>query len=466
MNFYTKRRCSFVVIFLYTFFNGVEYAVVFPTLWEYLQSLGVPPSNVYLLGACISAVTVTDMIASLVVGRLLDCFTRVSWFILTLNLFQIVSGLIYGFASSSTWILLSRLIAGVGNVASVALMTDVTRATSKEERTSVLVSFSIAQQVGLLFGPACNLFLRQISFTLFGFEVNKLNGPGFFLATMYFIFEFVVLLMYYDLAKEYAKEQKRIADESNPQILEINFTPVDETPIQILDPNISWAEYKNELFRGEIVALIFLRFIGLFGQTCLEAVLTPMMMTFFNYSDFENSILYLLGGLELLVVSILMAIISKKVSDRSFIAFGIFISIATYVWMLIFIPRFQPGDRSNLVLFGVGFILDLIGIPILLDIALSLLTKLVRDEVQGLATGIRRFCSNIALLLGPLWGSGALPYLNTLFILPLALLIVAAIMFAHSYRSLFVRPIVATSPDNNQSEGEEIPSERTPLIQA
>lgn len=76
--------------------------------------------------------------------------------------------------------------------------------------------------------------------------------------------------MYYDLAKEYAKEQKRIADESNPQILEINFTPVDETPIQILDPNISWAEYKNELFRGEIVALIFLRFIGLFGQTCLE----------------------------------------------------------------------------------------------------------------------------------------------------------------------------------------------------
>ena len=36
-----------------------------------------------------------------------------------------------------------------------------------------------------------------------------------------------------------------------------------------------------------------------------------MMHTFFNYGDFENSLLYLGGGLELVVISIAMAWISK-----------------------------------------------------------------------------------------------------------------------------------------------------------
>ena len=30
---------------------------------------------------------------------------------------------------------------------------------------------------------------------------------------------------------------------------------------------IPWSRYATELLRGEIIALIFLRFIGLFGQT-------------------------------------------------------------------------------------------------------------------------------------------------------------------------------------------------------
>ncbi len=36
-----------------------------------------------------------------------------------------------------------------------------------------------------------------------------------------------------------------------------------------------------------------------------------MMRTFFNYGDFENSILYLAGGVELVVVSVAMAWIAK-----------------------------------------------------------------------------------------------------------------------------------------------------------
>ena len=80
-------------------------AVIFPTLWEYLRSLGVPESNVYYLGLCISAVTITDMFMGLFIGRLLDKFSRVLPFILVLNIFQILGSGLYFFGISPTFIL-------------------------------------------------------------------------------------------------------------------------------------------------------------------------------------------------------------------------------------------------------------------------------------------------------------------------------------------------------------------------
>lgn len=77
MDFKTKRRCSFFVIVVFMFLDGIEYgenspnynlhstfnkiplklnwysAVVFPTLWEYLLHLGTPEADVYYLGLCI-----------------------------------------------------------------------------------------------------------------------------------------------------------------------------------------------------------------------------------------------------------------------------------------------------------------------------------------------------------------------------------------------------------------------------
>ena len=43
---------------------------------------------------------------------------------------------------------------GIGNVSSVAYMTDVCRATDKKERTPILVGFSMAQQVRI----KCSIF--------------------------------------------------------------------------------------------------------------------------------------------------------------------------------------------------------------------------------------------------------------------------------------------------------------------
>ena len=97
--------------------------------------------------------------------------------------------------------------------------TDVCRSTTLEERTPVLLTFNIAQQLGLLLGPACNLFLRELEFSIGPLLVNKLNAPGLFLTILYILFEILSCFMYYDLkvAKD-QQEREDLIDDNTPII--------------------------------------------------------------------------------------------------------------------------------------------------------------------------------------------------------------------------------------------------------
>ena len=92
----TRKTQSYIVIHLFMFLSGVEYAVIFPTLWEYLQSLGVSADQTYWLGLCLSSMTVTDMAMGLVVGRILDKGQhRIKVIVMILNISQLVGACLY-----------------------------------------------------------------------------------------------------------------------------------------------------------------------------------------------------------------------------------------------------------------------------------------------------------------------------------------------------------------------------------
>ena len=68
-----------------------------------------------------------------------------------------------------------------------------------------------------------------------------------------------------------------------------------------------------------------------------------MMKYYFDYDDFGNSLLYHFSGVYLIVVFIVLQWISNRYSDRTIILWGIGLQIATYTWMLIVVPLFQPS---------------------------------------------------------------------------------------------------------------------------
>ncbi len=96
---------------------------------------------------CIAALSCSDMFVGFLAGRLADKFDRVSLMLMGFLAFAVVSAVLYLVARSPGWILASRVIGGIGNVATVSVMADICRSTTLEERTPLFVAINIAQQV-------------------------------------------------------------------------------------------------------------------------------------------------------------------------------------------------------------------------------------------------------------------------------------------------------------------------------
>merc|ERR1719494_1217289 len=647
------------------FISGVEYAVVFPSLWEYLQSLGVPPSSSQWLGITLSAMTLTDIFSSLVVGRILDTKPGIKLMVIALNLPQIAGACLYLFATSPLLLLASRLVSGFGKAISVVFLTDVCRSTEMNDRTPVLLLFNIAFQVGLLLGPAANLALSQIDPATPLGKLTKLNSPGLLLFLLWLVFSILVCALYTDLivvsrdekvaeelARAYVSQESRPVsgrgseagdvgdqsqrevhldsdvpqdqlvdltehhqlcagsksqdlcdDESQPLLKSekkqlssdhekyegipktdspspsetqenitaeenlrpdplLVYTVTEETyptqlparrsisPFNLASPSSSllvsqvapienaspatlygsitlssmrrarrgsntsrksdivinaaellmggerdeeeeddeeeveeeesrsessrsqstrsrdsdqvhllphrprsrrdelaeevvapsFEEVLDVLLREELVALAFLRFVALFCQTGLEAVVPPVMQHYFDFGDLANSLLYLGCGLQLILVFLLLSAASKAgVSDRTLIGIGLFTMMAALSWLMSTLPSFSPHTPTNLPYFVVGVAIDLAGIPTVCDVALALYSKLLPDRVQGAGQAFRRLVSQLALLLGPLWAPATFSNPSLMLAVPLGLLLLGALLFMASWRWMRVR---------------------------
>jgi len=580
---FSKRQRSFLVIHAFMFLSGLEYAVIFPTLWEYLQSLGVAEDQTYWLGLCLASMTVTDMLSGLVIGRVMDRrSTRIRMLVMLLNTAQILGAGLYSLAMSQYVVMVSRLVSGLGKSITIVYLTDICRSTSIAERTPVLLVFNIAFQIGMMIGPASNFVLSMIEMSTPLGQLDRLNSPGLLMAVSWALYSLVVASLYTDLdtiqtqtrlLEEMEDEEDRqtsvqrystsfegtrirrltslednevsrtetspllrytevnrskdddnfmssdIRDIHSQDLSQYNASPrsavklsdvpsltygsvedrdrgspskrvmrknsktslksnmlfgdaermmgecsseseqeyseIDETENLINDigdpgcdndnnetsdnsdnnsSNLTTKDYVRELMREPIICLTYLRFVALFCQTSLEATVPPVMQRYFDYGDQENSILYLLAGIELILVFLVLNISSRCLSDRVLISAGLLLMLTAMTWLTATLPRFGPSQRANIPYFAVGVILDLAGIPTVCDIGLSLYSKLLPSNMQGVGHSVRRFVSQLAIILGPVWGAATLmsPYL--MLLVPLVMLVIGTGLYAISFK--------------------------------
>lgn len=197
MNVKTKRNLTYVTIALFNLSTGIGYAIVFPTIWNYIHERygGTGP----MLGLIISAYSISSFFSNPLLGLWADRTQNTKLILAIAVVMEIAGSLMYFFGISTWFLVASRLIAGFGGGGGAAIFADITRTTSESERTPVLAVVVSFRQLGLVLGPAFNLFLSESNFRIGIFPVDKFTSPGLFMAVLWILVELAVFGMYYNL---------------------------------------------------------------------------------------------------------------------------------------------------------------------------------------------------------------------------------------------------------------------------
>ncbi|KAJ3600146.1 hypothetical protein NHX12_034096 [Muraenolepis orangiensis] len=431
MDYRRKKKFTYFTIGLIFLFSGIEYAVILPTIWKYLQTLGAAP---YFLGLGLSAFSLSGLLSGPLFGHLSDKTGTTKKIILFANCFEIIGNFMY-FMGYSKWLLLaSRLVAGVGTGAGSSIFGFLTRSTAPKDRSSVFAAAMACRQAGLLIGPAFNLFLRLCDFHIGPFVVNKYTAPGLFMCLMWILLQLAVVFMYWDLPP--------LEREGGPTVRCSPPThPGARSPFPMATSLAGrWSPpSQRSPSRGSASA----EFITLFNQTALETMVTPLTQKYFNFGELENSVMYCLCGAEVIAGFLFVHWLSRRAAERVVLAVGLAVCNVSSVWCLIFLANPMGDYPYQLTEFIIGVFLQVLGLPFVAVAQVSLFSKVTSEKTQGFSQGVRRSVGGLATILGPLWAGG----------LTENMYIMLGIMMVFSYDRL-VQPSAVEHAEENRDEGE------------
>ncbi|KAJ8418863.1 hypothetical protein AAFF_G00003620 [Aldrovandia affinis] len=468
MDYRRKRKLTFITIGLIFLLSGIEYAVILPTIWMYLQTLGAAP---YFLGLGLSAFSLSGLLSGPIFGLWSDRTRTTKKIILFSNVFEIIGNFMY-FMGYSKWLLLSsRLVAGIGTGAGSSIFGLLTRSTTPDDRATVFAVVMACRQVGLLIGPAFNIFLRLCDFQLGPFALNKFTAPGLFMCLLWTLLQLVVMFMYWDLPPQEGGEwgvstgevQEEVGAEGGDAVVEEEKPLVSAEVIpgsygavgQSESPTVptgnlphpspppSPPPQKNpfekfsaarEYLKEEVVVLLAAQFITLFNQTTLETMVTPLTQKYFSFGELENSIMYCVCACR---------------RARVVLAVGLIISNISCVWCLIFLANPQGSFPWQLAEFIIGVFLQVLGLPFVAVAQVSLFSKVTAEKTQGFSQGVRRSVGGLATILGPLWAGGLTENLYIMLGVMMGLLVLLTVMVFFSYERL-VEPRVVEHADSSE----------------
>ncbi|XP_071198469.1 major facilitator superfamily domain-containing protein 8-like [Salvelinus alpinus] len=491
-----KKKMTYFTIGLIFLLSGMEYAVILPTIWRYLQTLGAAP---YFLGLGLSAFSLSGLLSGPWFGHWSDKTHATKKIILFANLFEIVGNFMY-FMGYSKWLLIfSRLVAGVGTGAGSSIFGFMGRCTAHKDRSAVFASVMACRQIGLMIGPVLNLFLRLCDFKLGPFVVNKYTAPGLFMCLMWTLLQLVVVFMFWDIppreepvgegaegvgegavgGAEGVAEGKPLLgpcpdilgsygsvvtpdpprSTANPAISDL--PRVSPTPLPPLEEEghsrSSSFSMSREFLREEVVVLFTAHFVILFNQTALETVVTPLTQKYFNFGELENSIIYCICSVEVITGFLFVHWLCRHTTERVLLAVGLILCHISCVWCLIFLANPQGNFSWQLAEFIIGVFLQISGLPFVAVAQVCLFSKITSVESQGLSQGVRRSVGGLATILGPLWGGGLTGHMYIMLGLMMALLVLFAIIFSFSYPRLVAPTVVehAQGEDSGGVRGQE-----------
>lgn len=279
-----EKKLSMRVLLFFWFLSGVEYAVIIPSVWEYLQSLQA--TEKYTLSIALSAFSFANFIASPAFGKMADVMS-IKLIIMLSNLCEIGGNFLYGVANNPGMVYEGRFLAGLGAGSGSAVFAYVGRVTTESERTKAMGTLMASRPIGVLIGPAFNFLLVKISTNVGGFTINKLNVPGFFMVLVWIISQITFAIWFKDIP---VKSKTDDSEESTEAA----------SPGRSLVGGVG-AVRTREYLNTPVYILLLMQFMVMFTQTALETFITPYTQEFFEWQQLANSVMFILLSVVTLI---------------------------------------------------------------------------------------------------------------------------------------------------------------------
>ncbi|CAG7832838.1 unnamed protein product [Allacma fusca] len=409
-SFERKRTISFWIAMSYRFISACELVMILPSIWLYLQSLGV--SRTEWLGLTISAPSVSSALTGLAV---LVCGT-----------FCLQDLFLVGPNTACP-----RFASGAG----IAFSAEFGRITTREERVAFLPIFDAANYVGTIFGPVLQWCLSHFHFTIFGLSVNPLNGPGLMTASLSGLHILLTLFLYSNLTDDF-KEIQIHSHQNIPLSLDTDNKSSDsiltkpETGAMgngVLHRSTGkggvYNQYKKELLTKPFVFLLFMAFVIFTCQVSVETIIPIITQEYFGYHAVENTWILTVAAIEALLFFVGIVFLRKYVRETTLLLIGWFLIAIALIWLMVLLPKLEHGNGTHVVYFLGGVFTCMLGIPIAAAAHIVLLSKVMSSETQGLGQGIGRLVTFSGLVVGPNWAGWTYesPYIFLGFLLILLL---------------------------------------------
>ncbi|CAG0914936.1 unnamed protein product [Notodromas monacha] len=199
--------------------------------------------------------------------------------------------------------------------------------------------------------------------------------------------------------------------------------------------------YFDVLFDDRLVPLLFMQTIGFFVLCLIQTIIPPAVEHYFKQGTRVTSLIFMAEGAQGLCAYVAMMFLAPKIQDRIIVLIGylmlvLAVGIMGYVSHALSLGLVDPATLFWPFVAGCGVVF--VAVPTLSAAAVSLASKVVHRNAQGMAQGLRRTSLFMGVVFGPLWGGAMIYQPLFLYGMSFVLLIVGGVLFGASFRKLFV----------------------------
>ena len=407
------------------FFCGVEYSVILPSVIPYMKSLHA--SNLQI-GIAVAFYPFASMLALPVFGFIYDKTKRLKEIMLFLNFLQIAGNLIYTLHYSEYFPIAGRFVAGLGDGFVACAVGEMSAIYSTSARVGMMSLIESGRVFGLIIGPAINVFISHHSYTFHHWILDYKTLPGAAMAIGWLLMSFVTLICVKNIALKdcsvvhYLSLSDIKQEEENETVID---NPNDNCEFLIQKNSIELqnkafilggdpasngeplsksylAHLRNSIFSLEFFVIFYTDFVLWFIQTQFEVLLPYITETEYGWTPMLTSVIYIAGGVILLVIFFLIYILSPKypVHDVNLLLFSLVLTQSSII--LLICESIPKKTNLKIIIFLFICLFVFISIPFNLVCSRNLFTRMFPVQNQGVIQGVYSSASRISMIGGPI----------------------------------------------------------------